>query len=755
MSASQIQLKDFQRNWADDPLWRAFRRRWYWFLLAPLGCVGLGMVFLRYKTPEYNITASLLIRDDSRGSDFRETALLEELGLPDATSSVENEIEILKSRTLLGQVVDDLHLDLEYYATGNLKTAELYEKTPFKVSITKRRPALPSIYQIEKVAGDSFLLGNAGNMYAGHFGQLLQLPHGLAMIEKTRFQPSPNDGYSFRISDREAITDQYARSLTVQATNKTASLVTLSVQDALPRKGEAFLRQLINRYQQASIAEKNKAADNTIAFINIHLKSVSEELAQVEDSIEDFRRRHQITDLKEDGRLALQQLNASHTQAHGLTIRLKSLRALQKHLNENPATAIPLALYPQESSFAELASKYNEMQVLLAKTRMSRSEQHPDVRTLNAQLLVIRSSLFDAVHYQMQELTLSIAAFHSQARGFGAQIARLPGYERQYLSHARAQGIQQDLYLFLLKKRMETAISRSANMANARIVDPPRASRMPAFPNRQLTLLLAFMTGLLLPASVIYTEQLLDDKITSKEDIRRHSDVPVIGEISQQRHSAKLIRTDTRSIVREQFRTLRTNIDFISGTRQNMVILLTSAMAGEGKSFVAAHLAQALAMAGKKVLLADFDLRKPSLDKLLDLRSEGLTDALKTGVTPCIQPCEIPWHGITPTFDFLAAGTSCMSAGELLLSAELEALIHKLKPRYDYLLLDSPPAGLVADARLLGRHADMTLYIVRQHCTFRHQVAAIGDLQAGAQLPEMYIVLNGSRDLRRYQYGYY
>ncbi|SDH07146.1 capsular exopolysaccharide family [Dyadobacter soli] len=742
MLANKTQIADFQ-DWTKNPFWKAVRYRWYWFLISPLLSVLLGFTFLRYKTPHYTITASLLVRDDSRGSDFHETALLEELGLPDATSSVENEIEILKSRTLLSQIISDLHLTTQYFAAGTLKTTELYDKTPYKVRFLKSRPAKPESYLIIRETDSTFRLQTSDHYYKGSFGKKLSLPHGAAIMDTTRFKPSSHYQYSFKISATETILDHYDRVLRIQAPNKAASLVNLSIQDVLPRKGEAILNQLIERYQKASIQEKNKVADNTIAFINSNLTHISSELTQVETNIEQFRKRHRVIDMAEDGRQALQQYHSNASDEKQLAMHLKIVGLLEAHLREKSATAIPSALYPQESNFAAMVSKYNETQLALTRALASLAPGHPEVQSMEKQIGVLRTSLADAIEHQKRELTLSIAAIREYGRGFENAITRLPGNQRAFLSQSREQGIQQELYLFLLKKRMETAISRSANIANARVVDAPKASQLPVYPNRQLTLLIALLSGLLTPVGILYIGQIFNNKITSKEDIARQCDVTIIGEISQQRWR----QVGSRSLIKEQFRSLRTNVQFVVGTRPNTVILLTSAMAGEGKSFIAMHLAQSLALAGRKVLLIDFDLRKPSLALLLNLRPEGVTEYITSEREPLIQRCA---NG--PPFDFLAAGMPHVDTGELMLSPRVAELIPKLKIGYDYVLLDSPPVGLVADARFLSPYADLTLYIVRQHFTFMHQLTDLHKIRE--QLPDLHLVLNGTRDLRRYQYHY-
>lgn len=752
MLAHKIQIGDFAafQDWAEHPLWKAIRFRWYWFLISPALSVLVGFTFLRYKTPYYTITASLLVQDDSRGSDFHETALLEELGLPDATSSVENEIEILKSRTLLSQVIADLHLTTQYLASGHLKTTELYEKTPYRIRFIKSRRSKSVTYHLNRQTGNTFTLRTPNGIYKGHFGRSLELPHGTAIVDTTRFKPASGYQYSFKTSETEAVVDHYSRVLSIQAPNKTASLVNLSIQDVLPVKGEAILKQLITRYQKASIGEKNKVADNTIAFINTNLTRISHELAQVETNIERFREHHRVIDMTEDSRQALQRSASNAMEEKELAIHLKIVQLLEAHLREKPATAIPSSLYPQEGSFEALAGKYNEMQLTRITALATLAPDHPRLRSLEKQIEALRNNLFDAVQHQMRELKVRIAAIRNYTKESEAEIAQLPGHQRAFLSQSREQGIQQELYLFLLKKRMETAISRSANIANARVIDPPKAARLPTYPNRQLTILIAVFTGILAPVGVLYTGQIFNNKITSKEDILRHCNAVILGEISQQSRAALLKMADNRSLVREQFRSLRTNIQFVTGVRQHTVLLLTSAMANEGKSFIAMHLAHSLALACKKVLLIDFDLRKPSLAALLNLQPEGVTECITFGNEPLIQR-----HAAGAPFDFLAAGLQHSGTGEIMLSPKIADLISGLKTCYDYVLLDSPPVGLVSDARLLGAHADMTLYIVRQHFTFIHQLTEIQKARNQSLLPDLHVVLNGTRGLHRYQYNYY
>lgn len=753
MHTQKFEIPERRRmhDWLNNPFWKSIKIYKYWFAFSSLASVLCGLLYLRYKTPHYLITASLLIRDDSRGSDFQEAALLESLGFPAATSSVENEIEILKSRTLLSQVIDDLHLTTRCFASGRLKTTELYEKAPFTCRFVSKTSETPETYRMQLRSNNTFLLETAKGSTSGHFGDTTRLVNGLAVINHTQFKPATDCDYFFTTSRKADLLDEYEKALTVTAPNKAASLVNLSIRNVLPAKGKAILQQLILDYQKASIDEKNKIADNTITFINHNLRKISTQLAKVETGIESFRRKNRIVDMAEDGRQTLQNFARYAAEEKELTVRLKIIVALSDHLSQHPESIIPSSLYHQASGFVDLAIKYNETQLEKTRKLAFLASRHQDITTIDSQLETIRNSLITGIQYQRKELAISIASVRDYRNEYNAEISRIPVQEKQFLSKSREQNIQQEMYLFLLKKRMETAISRSSNIPNARIVDQPEAGQMPVTPHKSLTMLISFLIGISCPLIVLYCRQIFNDRVASKDEIREECDAVIIGELSeQQRMLGNQYRSEGKSLIAEQFRTLRTNIQFLAESSHHKVILLTSAMAGEGKSFVGAHLSRSLAIAGKKILLVDFDLRKPTLARNLQLDSTGLTDFL-TGDKELI----VQHSHLTFPFDFLASGRPHPDPGELLLSSKIDEMIKTFRSRYDYILLDSPPIGLVSDARILGRQADMTLYIIRQDFTFRHQLADIQKMVLESQLPNIYLVVNGMKHLHSYQYSYY
>lgn len=738
-------------DWISAPVWKDVRTHWYWFLVAPAATLLLGLAFLRYATPRYVITASLLIRDDSRGSDFRDAALLEGIGLPMAESSVENETEILRSRTLLAGVVDNLQLTLRYLVSGNIKTAEIYEKAPFRIRFLGPIANKPQRYQLALLTNKAFTLNAGPERFNGVLGDTVLLPHGAAVVEKTHFKPATDCEYLFQIGTAEEAIDYYSKSLSISTPNKMASLVTLSLTDIIPAKGETILKRLISDYQNASIEEKNRTADSTIAFITGNLVKVSDELARIEKEIEHFRADHLVISPAEDSRRVLTNRDHHSKEEKELAVKLKLMALLEEHLHAHPANMLPSSLFPKESSLVEMAVKFNDLLLLRSKTLVTLPELHPAVRTLDEQVSTIRKGLENAIKFQKRQLSAAVESTRGYQMLFDKDIIRIPRHERLFLSKSREQNIQQELYLFLLKKRMETAISRSANIANARVIDAPQANPIPIHPNKELVLLLSFATGILLPFSILYVRQIFHNKVGSKDGVTAMCGLSVISEISQQPGVSRMIsKQKHRSLIAEQFRTLRTNIQFLCEPDQHQVILLTSSMAGEGKSFIAMHLTRSLALTNKKVILVDFDLRKPTLARTLGLQDLGIAEYLISGENLRIQQSDTE-H----SFDVLASGALHANPADLLISPRIGLLIRKLREQYDYIFLDSPPIGLVSDARILGRYADMTLYIIRQNFTYRHQLEDVRKIVLENHLPSLQLILNGVSRMPSYQYSYY
>ena len=733
---------------------RSVKDHWKWIALCLALSLTISLVYLRYITPQFTISASILVRDDAKGSEFGDTAFLESMGLSSVKSSVDNEVEILKSRTLMESVVDDLHLNVRYFSTGRVKTTELYDKSPVKITLinpTNAHSAKTTTFYLSLGKGNYYTLQSGGQSYNGTFKDTIAIPDGFIRLDRTSNLYSHEDQYSIAIQDKEQLVDQYRKALTVSPTNKLVSTVNLSLDEVVPKKGEAILEKLLANYFKASIEEKNRIADSTLAFININLAEVSAALEESEKAIETFQTSHQITDFGTDIRELLHKSGEYEKESNRYHVQSLTVKALLQFLQSKPQHIVPAQLFVEDPGFLALVDKYNAIQLAIIEDLATTRESHPNIKSRRAQLTQLREDMIANITSQSNELQIGITALEGYRAEIRRKLGQMPAAEREFLEAKRQQQIKQDLYILLLGKRVETAISKSSTLANARIIDKPKSGSNPVKPNTQLVILMSGFIGIGLPLAIIHLKNLLNTKITSKADITMELDSGVLAEISHHAGPETTIYSCLQSQVAEQFRVLRTNVQFLSISRQNQVILLTSSMSGEGKSFVAANLSGSLALTGKKVLLLELDLRRPRMASELSLRTEGFTNWLSSGleIEHFIQK-----PGFETTFDIITAGDSPPNPSEILALPHVNELIQTLKNKYDFTILDTPPIGLVTDARLLSHLADMSLYVVRQNFTYKSQLDIVRKIREQNQFRNLHVILNDVRETSGYHYGY-
>ena len=746
---------DFQTNLILQRLVNQFFQNWHWFILSLFLSLLIAMIFLRYKTPEYKINASLLVRDDTKGSDLGDAIVLQGLGLASGKSNVDNEVELLKSRTLNESVVKDLQLYVQYFSSGKIKKTEIYGNTPIVLhfvdsELVSVKPEFED-YNFSFGKNGKFNFSNRNRAWQGKFGDTLSLPEGKAILIKTAYPIIAENSYSVRISRIDVTVKKYSKVLSISATNKLVSTINLSLTETIPGKGEAMLSRHIANYLKASVNDKNRIADSTIAFIDENLRFVSGELLAVEKDIEHFRKTNHLADINESSRILLQNSGQTNQEQIENEVQLSIMESLQIYLKEHPERVVPASLAIHESNFTDLITKYNELHLSRSSILMTSTREHPFVKNLDEQLASLKENIENSIEAKKISLKVHISQLYNHKSQFQKDIDLVPGKERIFMDYSRQQQIKQELYIFLLKKRIETSLSKSSTLANGRIVDAAKADTIPFKPSRQLTVLLAILIGLGFPALVIYSKTLLNTRVSDKSDIFAHTVAPLIAEIGNKatKH-INVFQADSPHQLPEQFRVLRTNLNHLTKTG-NKIILLTSAMGGEGKSFIAINLATSLAMMNKKVILVEFDFRKPRLGTYLNISGKGIVDYLTSdkSLDAFIQKTSISEH-----LDILLCGTIPSDPVELISLPKTEAMIHLLTDQYDYVLFDSAPIGVVTDAQILGQFAQITLYVVRRQFTLMQQLTQIQELVGQAKLPKLNIVFNDCRSEPGSQYGY-
>lgn len=731
-------------------------RNWYWFALSICMLLFAAWLYLRYATPEYNVSAKLLIEDSQKNGGTPGQDALQQLQLFDNKSSVDNEVEILKSRFLMEKVVMNLQLNVSYYVEGMVKEAEQFGKLPFNFNWVSLNDSLKAVkYEVNPVGTDKFSINRGNLTRQGKWGDTLHFPEGVLRVVRNPQFPFVQDKYIVKVISIDRAVAMYRKLVNFNIPNKQVSTIDMTLSTNLPEKGERIVNKIIETYLQASIEDKNKIADSTISFVDKRLVLVSRELNNVEKDIQSFKESNKVANLDEQAKLMVSGTSDYKKQLTDLQIRLNVVESLEQYVQDdtNNKRVVPSSLIVQDPTFVALIEKYNSLQMEKGRQLLSSTESNPYIQNLDKQLASLRTDLKSNLGNVKKGLQLSVSELEGGANALNQQIRQVPAKERVYLDYSRQQAIKQELYVFLLKKREESAISKSSNMAIARIIDPAKSDSAPFKPKKMPIYIVALLFGAVIPMGLLYLKDLLNKRVSSKQDILSGTSVGILAEIGHSGDKDMLIIDKTKvSPIVEQFRSMRTNLQFVLSGADQKVILLTSSMGGEGKSFIASNLAMVLALSGKKVVLMEMDLRKPKISINLGIPNTVGFSTFAIGKTPLeaiLKPTS--FH---ENFYVIPSGPIPPNPAELLLLDQTTQLFKELRNRFDYIIVDTAPIGLVTDAQLLGRQADTTLYLVRQGYTFKQQLQLPQELQAKGKMPRLNLVVNDVKAGGSYGYGY-
>lgn len=739
------------------------RRNWIWFAGSVLVCLALAFLYLRYSTPVYKINATLLVKDDQKGADIggANANVLQDLGLFAGKSNVDNEVEILKSRTLMESAVQDMQLNVRYFSEGRIKSKEVFTKMPFRVAFVPlyADSIRHDVHDFKfDVNPKGFSASGLGNSWQGKWGDTVNTSIGRMLV----YLPAGNaklpeaETYTIQVRSVDDVVAGYMRNLTAVVTNKQVSTINLTLQEELPRKGEAILNTLIETYMRNNVNDKNRIADSTIKFIDERLGLVGAELTGIEKQIQEFKTNNKLADITEQSKQLISNTGDYVKLLTQSEVQLNVVQSLNKYLaaNGNSRSVIPSSLVVQNPALSGIVDAYNKLQMDRERLLMTNTEESPLVRNLDQQISNLRAEMNNSLASLQKELQVTVQEYRRHAGGLDNAIAQVPAKERIYLEYSRQQNIKQELYLFLLTKREETALTKSSTMSNIRIVDAAKSDSGPFKPKRPLIMASALLLGLMLPAGFLYLWNILNTKLGNKEDITTRTAAPILGEIGRNiENYAIVVNRKSRSHIAEQFRSLRTNIQFLLTHRDQKTILVTSSMSGEGKSFVAMNLASTFALLGKKVVLMELDLRKPKISQHLSLdRSAGFS-TYAIGLSD-LEHIVVP-SGVQENLYVITSGPIPPNPAELIMEQRSRELFELLKEHFDYIIIDSAPIGLVTDAQLLKEHADATLYLVRQGVTFKDQIRMADEFYRGNKFPKMSLVVNDIDMKKGKGYGYY
>lgn len=732
---------------------------WYWIALSVLVCLACANLYIRYKTPNYKISARVLVNDEKKGAGLSGGGdLLGDLGgLLGTKSTVDNEAEILKTRYLMEQVVKDMNLNITYYRKGTLKKVELYE-SPYQVKMIAAADTIKAT-DVEV----SFLKNNQVAVSADGIDTLVALDRsftipfvGVVQIIKGTTVPVLEEKYPFNIMSVDSKVIALMDAITVEVKNKQVTIIDLSLTHAIPKKGEDILSKLIEKYVQANLTDKNEVADSTVKFIQNRLAYIGGELGGLEGNIQNFKQENNLADMTEQSKLLVQTTGQYVNDLSKIETQISILKSLQDYLKDEGKNkrVLPSSLIPADLVFNGAVEKYNSLTLERARRLIGVTEANPGIQLMDKEIANARADIESNISTTLDGFLITRNRINGQMKKAEGQVRNVPKVERNYLNLARQQQIKQELYIFLMQKSEETAISKTSNIANSKTIDPPKSEVKPFSPKRMVVYLFGLVAGLVIPLGLMYVKDLLNDKIQTKEDISRITPVPIIGEISHDEGNDNMVvANSSRSAISEQFRALRTNLSFFFKNSDEKVILLTSSMSGEGKSFVAINLGQILALTGKKVLLMELDLRKPGLSAKLEISNP-------IGFTNYVTSPELTSNDIVKPLKLqenlfvVSSGPIPPNPAELLLSERTKTLMQELKQQFDYIIIDAPPIGIVTDAQLLASYADVCLYLVRQNYTLKQQLNIVDDLSRSQKMKGLSIVVNDIKATKGYGYGY-
>lgn len=760
---------------------------WPWFVASVLVCC-IGMyIYLRYKTPVYNATASVLIKEQDKrnNSSVSPLSAVQDLGMFSMTSNFDNEVEILQSRTLIKKIVSglDLYISMTEKRTFGYDQPLYKATTPLQVYMTpEEADKLTQAVTVEMEYVPKGSMSVTATYYQGEKQQLektfeqlpavLPTPVGVITFrENDAWTPDTTvvapQKYQLKavISSPTSTAMAYGASMSVEPTSKTTTIAQISVQNTVKTRGEDFINQLVANYNQDANDEKNQVAQRTAEFIEERIEIINSELGSAETQLADFKQRSGLTNLTSDAQLALQENSKYEQQLTEISTQIRMVQFLRDYIN-NPSNAdevIPANVGLQDVNLSSVIDQYNNMMMERKRLLRTSSENNPAVININSGIQAMRRTVQTTVNSVLKGLEISLTDVERQARKFEGRISEAPKKEKEFMTISRQQEIKATLYIMLLQKREENAITLAATANNGRIIEEPLTATQPVAPKKMKFMLMALAVGVLVPAGIIYVNELLKYKIEGRDDVMAITKVPLLGEVALNKGKENpmdggiVIKENRNDLMEETFRGLRTNLLFMLKKDQK-VILFTSTQPGEGKSFVAGNLALSLSLLKKKVIIVGMDIRKPGLNKVfrLSTRMAGITNYLSdpehVKLTDLIQHSDL-----NENLDILPGGSVPPNPTELVARDTLEVAVDQLKAIYDYVILDTAPIAIITDTAIIGRVADACVYICRADVTPKAGYAYINELQEQKKFPVLATVLNGvdmSQRKNRYGYGY-
>ena len=752
------------RRFTTQDFIRLILPNWYWYLASLIICLSGAVLYLKTTPPQYLRTATVLVKDSRKGSGTEVTAFSDIMG-GIGRRSVDNEIHIFKSRRLMESVVKRYDLTTEYTIEERLRTTDIYGRSPMLVKFTdEHNDAVGSFkYRVDR-DGNVLLSGfNDDESFSALVapGDTIATPLGNISLIAT---PYANDLSEVTVSKRALnnVVEAYRSKLKCEIADKQASIINISMTDEVPRRAEDVINGIIDAYNLDAIGDKQEISRLTEQFINERLVSLSEELNLADEEVADYKKDNHLYNPATEATMSAEEIQQLKNNALSLEANLEMAKYIHSYVTEGDDD---MRLIPASTALASGASNILTSQIeaynshLLEYQRLASVEHsnHPMLVELRAQLIAMRATIISSLDSHIATLNLQIEQVNREQMKADNRIEGSPHKERELQSIVRQQKVKEELYIYLLTKLEENALTGATAESNARVIDTAYGSDKPVSPRRMYIYAIALLVALLVPFAILYILEMLNTKVRSRRDIEEVVTAPFLGDIPY--HSGKhergnVVREESRDAVSEAFRMLRANLSFMAISESVKVIMATSSIPHSGKTFISTNLAATLAATDKSVVLVDLDLRRRTLSKQMGHRNDrrGVTSYLTNTIgslNDVIIKDEI--EGV----DTIFAGPQPPNPTEMLMSKRMKEFIEELRARYDYVIIDSVPAMAVADAVVIDSLVDLTLYVIRDGNLDRNQLPDIERLHKEKRIHNMGVVFNGVKQSKHgYGYGY-
>ncbi len=745
---------------------------WKWILVSVCFGVIVAILINRYSTTLYKVEATVLVNDPvpSIGLD-----LFESIGGAPLKSNIDNEIGILKSYALAEETLRSMNLNVAFFKEGFFLTNQLYLDVPLIIHVDWNRPQLvDGMFKLTILEGNEYFLETENGEFSlfnpndpyyktviletpeiaerGMFGQDLSLENLHIKIENVFGKVG--EEFLFQLKDTPSLALHYQDLIEVNQINKQASILSVSLQTPIRKLGQDYLNHLIDAYLNRELQEKNRAAENTVYFINKQLSGITDSLSFFEGKLQDYRSENRIFNLSQEGAVVFERLNEIEVERGRVKIRLNYFRTLLEYINANNLDALmaPSVIGEQDPMMNALVSMMLELQAEQVRLAANFTEKAPSYQENQRKIAHTRSLLLENVNSAINNQRDLLAALDGQIASVEKEINTLPETERNLLGIQRQFSINENIYMYLLQKRAEAEITKASNFPKNSVLDLARAQPIPVSPKSTRNIIFGILIGFLLPLVGLVVKHYFNTKIEDEKELLKLLRVPLLGNIGRYKGvGAKAVIDNPRSAVSESFRSLRADMSFIHPQNEKITILFTSAISGEGKTFCAINMASIFAISGKKTLLLGLDLRKPKIGKSFDLDNEiGVTSYLssKVDLHQLVKP-----SGLS-NLDIILSGPIPPNPAELLLQNKFSRLMEDLKSDYEVVVMDCPPVGLVSETKELFKYADVNLFVIRQDYSPKAAANMVNDIAEKGGANKVYTILN---DIHHYQgkaYGY-